>query len=636
MGNQIQRKVCPIHIRFQLELIGILKAHASDIGSPMVSITVDHVEEDTWNDPTMPHWKPWSSNATRALSLTSSSAPGQPLSTYHLACLTPPLLTSIFEHINFPSLPTRVEVRYWLHRLWEYTLNAKHDAYLDLLELIAYSSSKARYSAATLLATFFPRAIGHVTVSRPFPYDEHSEMVHESHPYAHQFVPWQFHRPEETECRVCSTSISGFGLMCPFCLCTVHIDCYDHPDGSRLVKYPMASDPNVKSIAMYRFSNIFMSRNGLQHAAIQKNRHAFRPVNLFTLSLCFFCKKPLWGCVMQGVKCTKCFYVLHSSCASAQNMPSCSGTTLDSSYMTIQWSELRRSCVEFYGEILGLQETDIASQGFEDVSVICSVLWLQTQMMTKGVAFGTIVIMQNGRNAAHMKEHRVDPFELHYVLEWCQLRLASQNCQLSLSTIDYLREDKRPYSEHSFMFDWPHLAFVVTALKVPYSAQTIQSPSSINLLVVNHRDHIDNVNAEDNYPFEVVSISHMRDVLGHEFNVHWDVAAQYFLSHLHHLGFFERSDMYPHLFGSTLEPLNPELTCSFPIPLGLDSSADVETLFSSVEACLSELDLNINEFGLLLLTRRLWPSGMSSEYALKRLARNVFNWVVAEVSFHVN
>ncbi len=72
--------------------------------------------------------------------------------------------------------------------------------------------------------------------------------------------------------------------------------------------------------------------------------------------------------------------------------------------------------------------------------------------------------------------------------------------------------------------------------------------------------------------------------------------------------------------------------CFFPLPLGLDLSIDVETLVSAIEACLCDIDLYVNEFGFLLLTRRMWPDGLMSDYALKRLARSVFAWIINEVS----
>lgn len=40
------------------------------------------------------------------------------------------------------------------------------------------------------------------------------------------------------------------------CLTSVHIDCYDFPDGNAVVEYSMVDDSRLQRIAMYRFSHI--------------------------------------------------------------------------------------------------------------------------------------------------------------------------------------------------------------------------------------------------------------------------------------------------------------------------------------------------------------------------------------------
>lgn len=76
-----------------------------------------------------------------------------------------------------------------------------------------------------------------------------------------------------------------------------------------------------------------------------------------------------------------------------------------------------------------------------------------------------------------------------------------------------------------------------------------------------------------------------------------------------------------------------DVRCAFVLPFLLDISTDVETLVTAVESSLTDLDLTVNEVGLLLLSRRLWPDGLSSEYALRRLSRTLIFWILAEASF---
>lgn len=123
----------------------------------------------------------------------------------------------------------------------------------------------------------------------------------------------------------------------------------------------------------------------------------------------------------------------------------------------------------------------------------------------------------------------------------------------------------------------------------------------------------------------------MRNALGYEMHLFSDAISGHLLGHLHHLGFFHRQDLQPILYEGRFS--NEEIPCVFAIPLGLDLSTEVETLFAAIEGCLSDLDLSVNEQGLLLLTRKLWPNGMASEYGLHRLARNLISWILAEVNY---
>lgn len=614
-------------------------------GPSVVSIKVDQADDEyPLNAEGPPKWMPWSTyTSPHPFNRPSTNAPRQSLSLYYLASLTPSLLAAILENIDISSISKlRMEVRHWLRRVLHLIVNTKIDTYLDLLAVIAYHSPKARYTAASLLSAFWPKAVGHVTVSKPFPVAGHLELVgsnpnaaglHENHPYTHQFVSWRFSprsggKNTLVECRACAVPIHGYGLLCPFCMCAVHLGCYDHPEGSRVVKYVMESDEKIKQIATYRFSTMQPNRRGFDPSKLKTHQHLFTFVNLFTLSLCFMCRKPLWGCYLQAMKCSKCSQFAHFACASGKDAPPCDKPKVNSSHINIQWSALRQSCLEFYNDLLYLTEADLAERSYEDVSVFFGILWVQLRLMTNGVSFGSIVVMQKGKNAAHAKEHRVDEFELHRVLRWCETRLSSYPLPLSFATEDYFRENGIQQFEHSLMFDWSNLIYICSVVKVPYVPPVIAQSSS-DLLIVEQSSSVDH-DSEQGYPFEVVSILDVRDVLGHEFNIHSDTAARYFLSHMHHLGFFDRTDANPFLFKGD-GALDKEICCTFPIPLGLDSSADVETLFASVEACLSDLDLCINEVGFLLLSRRLWPNGMASEYALRRLARGILSWVIAEV-----
>lgn len=589
--------------------------------------------------------------ATPALTLQSTNAPLQAPQIYYLSSLVPPLFSAIMECVDLiPHPSSRAEVLHRFYHLLDMVINAKPDTYLDILEVVAYHPAKARHLAVSLLATLWPRAIGHLVVTKPLPVSTYFDSSNaravqrlKDHPHGHQFVPWHF-TPHSTrpgfegmsnhECRSCSIPIRGFGLFCPFCMCGVHFDCYDYPEGCHVMHYANASDPNVQKIAMYRFSFVTPKRRDVAPKIIRTNQHSFQIVNMFTLALCFICRRPLWGFTMQGMKCSSCLQFAHSSClsSSATDIPRCGSTRIDSNCMTITWSDLRQSCIDHY-DILLLTKDDLAQRTYEEVSIFLAVLWTQLQLLLNGVAMGSIVVMQKGQDAANAK-HKVDEFELQQVVSWCEELISSSILSPSITTQDYLQENPIARSDCYMMFDWSGLLYISSTIKSPFNPQKPLPSTSSDLLNVAPLDPFQEQSSETPpNPFEIVSLAHMRDVLGYELRIFSDTAARFLLSHLHQLGFFDRVDSNDILFDDTPRP--NQTYCVFPLPLGLDISTDVETLVSAIEACLSDLDLSINEVGFLLLVRRLWPNGMSTEYASRRLTRNVLSWILAEVRITV-
>ena len=615
----------------------------------MVSIQIEGPKDDaSIASHVAPLWTPWSLAPSKTVNLRSTKAPLRPLAVYYLASLIPPLLVAILENIDLtsPSPP----ILHRLYRLIDVIATSKPDSYLDVLEVVAYHTTKARRSALCLLSTFWPNALGHVFISKPLPIFSYVDSLQRTggtgpmlrrrvdHPYAHQFVPWRFatvSKPTSFEstlqqaCRSCSVAIAGFGLLCPFCMCAVHFDCYDYPEGSFLSQYALASDPNTQKVAVHRFCHVLSPRRDWDPRVIKKERHAFKVVNIFTLTLCFICRKPLWGCVMQGLKCSSCQQFVHSSClsvASSADLPRCRSIKIDSSHMTIHFDPLRLSFLDHYRDVLAIK--DLKTRTYEEISVFFAVLWTQSQILNNGVALGSIVI-QKDSTFPSTKLDDPEKWELHYVLESCERHLASGRLPVSVAMDEYLQESHRNAVEQLMLFDWSNMAYISTVIKSSFQ-ESKPVFASRDLLNVNPPQMpADDENDAPRDHYELVSLSHMRDALGYELHLFSDAAAGYLLVHLHHLGFFNRQDLDPFLFATEFS--SEEVACVFPIPQGLDLSTDVETLFAAVEGCLSDLDLSVNEQGFLLLVRRLWPNGMASEYALRRLAKNIVSWILAEV-----
>ncbi|KAH7926319.1 hypothetical protein BV22DRAFT_1063234 [Leucogyrophana mollusca] len=611
--------------------------------TPFVSIQVDEVPDDMHSaGEDNSAWRPWTVlSKFKNPNLRSTNAPLQPLSVYYLS--STPILAAVLENTGVSSLS--LTALYSLVRLVTALIELKKDAYLDILEIVAYHTPNTRRTALSLLFTHWTGAIGHPIISKALPVFSYFDrpgaegtVRRQGQPVenilGHQFVPWKFQRPSRPaalegatlrNCRSCSTTIDGFGLLCPGCMCAVHFDCYDYPEGNVLSQYAMVSDSNIQKVAVHRFSFVPSPRRDSEAYLVEREHHLFRLVNIFTLPLCFFCRIPIWGC--QALHCTSCRCFAHLACVSDAVSPTlshCHSSSLDSSHITVSLSTVRHSFADYYGDIF-LSSDDLGKRTYEEISVSFAILWTQLQIFSNGLAMGSIVIEPETVDG---QEKDANGFELQYLVQLYEAYLSSGKLPVSSTMGEYLHENLLHPSTHSIMFDWSTLAYISSVVKSPYEAREPTFSNSSDLLNVASSGTSSQSGGDDAcHPFEIVSLSHMRDALGYEFNLFSDPAARYCLSHLHKLGFFRRIDGEPFILQ---KPDSFDQLCEFPLPLGFDLSADVETLVSAIEACLSDIDLSVNEMGLLLLVRRFWPNGLASEYALRRLSRALLSWIFAE------
>ena len=269
--------------------------------------------------------------------------------------------------------------------------------------------------------------------------------------------------------------------------------------------------------------------------------------------------------------------------------------------MTISWITLRQSFADYYPDLL-LSQEELECRTYEEVSVFYSILWAQLQILDNGIALGSVVITEDQ-----------DDFELHYLVQACEDLLETGALTVSNALSDYFTENRLQSRDHSIYFDWNTLAFLASVIKIPDGPHKPSPSLSFDFLHVRQPGGDEGTNGS--YPYEVIPLAYLRDQLGDCLNMFSDAAAKYFLSHLHHLGLLSRLGTEPALFGDSPNP--QQLQCCFPLPFGFDVSADIETLVSAIEGCLVDLDLSINEIGLLLLVRRFWPDGMLTEYSYR-------------------
>ncbi|KAH8117558.1 hypothetical protein DFH11DRAFT_1504486 [Phellopilus nigrolimitatus] len=619
----------------------------SDIKSyapPIVAIQVDEAQDDSFTSLTpAPKWQQWLPSNIAFQGVLSPRAPAQSLEIYYLSSVIGPLVTAILDNVDLMTQDLVLSHR--IHKFFSFLADCKPDTPFDLLEVVAYHSAQARYFAACLLQTFWPKAFGHLCISKPFPLLTYSETLQAAglqrsqqrvaHPHFHQFVPWHFSPAPSSvlfegsslhDCHSCSKQIVDFGLLCPFCMCAVHANCYDSSDGTFLSHYPVANERSTQRVAVHRFSYVRPHRLGFEPEVLKKDQHAFRLANVFTLSLCGICHLPLWGYFAQGYRCASCNQYVHTSCLHGQEfgqLPNCHSEP-DTSRITITWALLRSSFVEFYYDFI-INEEDIDKRTHEEMSMYWSLLWIQLQLLKYGIASGSVIVTQTRPSSSNAQEGGIDNFELQHHVKIYETYLGSGRLRLAPMLQDLLQKNSYSSRFVFILFDWPILLYITSLIKSTPLKGDENGNNLLNVAMA-RGDEIPSDLAM--YPADVVPVAHLRDALACNFGLEQNQAACIMLGHLRHLGFYDSADLPEDLFLTCDRPL--EVPCSFFLPLGLDISPNVESLVVAVESCLQDLDISVNESGFLLLTRKLWPNGMASDYAQSRLTRAVLAWVLSE------
>ncbi|KAG8829946.1 hypothetical protein FRC17_005740 [Serendipita sp. 399] len=268
------------------------------------------------------------------------------------------------------------------------------------------------------------------------------------------------------------------------------------------------------------------------------------------------------------------------------------------------------------------QETELFQRSYEDVSIAFGILWMELELFNAGLTSGSLVLDQSASQSTNSRarERPMQNFELHYFVALYRAQLEGSRLTKSQSTIEYIENCGQLNNDLSLVHDMPLLVLAVSAVKLPHTSNPIDDV----YLQVEGGGAVD----ELNHPYEMVSLAHIRDALGYDVGVASDFIARFLISHFIRLGLVFRVDAAGEPALDDSDPM--EVLCTFPSTLAIDASTSVESLFASIQACLEDIDLSVNEFGLLLLVRRCWPTGMMTDYALTRLTSMVLAWILTE------
>ena len=580
---------------------------------PVVAIRIDDADDG--------------GNASHVKSLTmqSTNNAGQPADIYRLAFIIAPLFSAILAHM--PPDPSNLPTSFSrLLNVSQVVKNMKVDFYNDLLEVVAFQDTGRRRQAIALLSALYSGSLGHTIISNPLPFVQSpSDRLHSS---AHQFIPWwfspnrrhlRFGVPSHDDCRVCDSSIDGFGLLCPQCMTAVHLDCYDYPAGNHQIQYWTNDDQRVQRIAMHRFCDV---ESSVASQVVTKRGHQFRPTTWFTLPMCYVCRNPLWGHHNQGLRCSGCSMAVHSHCMGVtDDQPSCGRVRFTLGDFSITRDRLESSFTRHIENTLPSLSSLTNSGNYEEVLLCFSLLQSQLETMEHGLEMGSIVLLPDRQNETLF-------FALHRMKRTCSELLASDKLRYSTLVQGYL-QDNAAMAQSNILYDWSFLEYLTSALKTT-SPSIHKSPSSPDFLDVNPQPLPDEGDPQATMALELVDLAHLRTPLTTEFGLASETTVNLMVNHLISLHFVENVGS-PSRLSPSEHGFSDNSFFTFPLPLGLDLSVNVETLVCAVEASLSDLDLSANECGFLLLTRRLWPNGLSSDFILKRLCDNVLLWILNEV-----
>jgi hypothetical protein len=587
----------------------------NDNSRSSIAINVLHSEDDEFAEkPTAP---PLANNVT------SLNDPGRDSRTYFSAALIPPLLAAVMECLDLHRLPqgSANPVDILFLRLME----LKADIYSDLLMIIAYQKS-ARRSAISFLMFFWPRSTGHICEAEDLARQSVDAAVNAPAPqphHVHIFRAWQFDTlPSHTlpflpfttnACHVCRSNIEGHGLLCTLCMCAVHVNCYDYPQGCYDSHTIGFSTKDNQKVVQYRFCEDHTTGLLDSQTSSRLGDHRFTPVHVFTLTLCSVCQLPTWS-FSETMKCGHCHQFAHLGCLTSPrtSVPACQ---VKAAQVTIDANRLAASFVEGYQDMI-LTPFNITQKTFEETCAIHAVFTLQLSALERGMSCNTLIITG-----------QLEHFALHHTIELCRTQPLPSIASLSPALGQYLDEQNGTRPSHLLFFAWSFLTHITVLLKSP-----IDDLPSHNLLSVQEEGSGDDDTADLPQSYQHVSLAYVLYVLDHELYIRSEPVARALVSHLHASGFLDLQKNEHTQINHRFTLLREDARLVFPVPFGIDHSYDVETLFATIEGCLNETNLSLNEFALLLLTRKAWPSGLSTTYALHRLASATVKWIIAKVT----
>ncbi|CAG8469783.1 6847_t:CDS:10 [Acaulospora colombiana] len=597
---------------------------------------------------------------------------------YYIDSMFTPLLFSMVQFVTIED--SSLETLYQMNKTLGLMILQKPDLYLDIIEIMAHGDPASRMLATCMLFSFWGSSIGLPSIGEDLlamKYSEHLRAhenlqsgvedysppkVHNHQLYSHIFSDHflnkrqnnndkyssiivnnknaQLSSPADVSnsCFQCHKPVVGFGLRCNTCKLGLHFECYNSDDGGFLTEY--SSESGVHKMSTPRYSNLMHgprevtsinNQTADSHANIISAYicgHTFHLINLFTLTLCMICRLPLWGIMHQGYRCATCNRFIHSSCLKSKSLETdvpCHRSFLSESDALIDHESLRESFKSYYDPIL-ISEERILTYNYEELSIMATIFQMQNNILNNGLLAGCLMIKPEFQNPLSSKSERFEKFELQEAIALYESYLENGKVFLTSRSNEYW-EGVRRRCDLWIISSEDYLTHLASVIKFGIESELTDVHLSVNALVANLMPSADNnVVSPDGILNTKELIMWVRKQLG----FHSDFSAKILLQQMANYGLLDRIDGYPILFDdANIEGINGH-ECLFPLPFANECSPTVETLVASISACLSDVNVTVNECGFLLMTRRCWPDPYLSKYVLERLIYSIIEWVCDE------
>lgn len=420
--------------------------------------------------------------------------------------------------------------------------------------------------------------------------------------------------------------------------------------------------------------------------------HHFHLVNLYTLILCASCRQPLWGISYQGYRCTICNRFVHPHCLAEAahehgfkhdlaRIQTCQPyQPLLESDTIISHNDIVESLHAHYGDLIPKSERDLDHCTFEEVGLMLNVLLLQDNILQCGIAAGSLLVThpqsedeqddleassdplhdpRRQSSSATSQTSSSPPSTLNIMeervarassalrdpLAICLARIAAGTCPTSRFFASFY--SNRSHSlEECLLSKEEYLGHIAAMMKNNVnSSQESTGPSGVGegLLRVetwNHSNYDDEPGDSEVTCHQVMERETMVQWIMNNLRFKSRTSAHILLQHMRNLGLFELLDGSHVLFSestmSSPEPpawaANLPTQCIFPVPYAIDTNSNtkLDCLVDAIDACLADIDITINECGMLLLVRRCWPDPIIPRYTCERLVESILGWIFSE------